>query len=74
MVLTFTYAGEEYQALLTKSQAFVATELYKRSDTSGILTASAVQDILPHLHNSYKRGMWLYEAFCLAGIKVESPS
>lgn len=72
MVLTFTYAGEDYQALPTKEQAALAAELYRSSDTTGVLTQSAVQAIMPHLHKSYQRVMWLYEAFCLSGIKVEA--
>ena len=74
MVLVFTYAGGDYQALPTKAQVVVAEDLYKRSDILGVLTASAVQDIMPHLHNNYKHAMSLYEAFCLAGIKVEALS
>lgn len=72
MVLIFTYAGEDYQALPTKAQDTLATDLYKRSDTLGVLTKVAVQATMPHLHSSYQRVMYLYEAFCLAGIKVEA--
>lgn len=72
MVLVFTYAGEDYQALPTKAQASVAADLYKRSDNLGVLSRSAVRATMPHLHSSYQRGMYLYEAFCLAGIKVEA--
>lgn len=72
MILVFTYAGEDYQVMPTKAQSNLASALSKKADTLGVLTKAAVQATMPHLHSSYHRVMYLYEAFCLAGIKVEA--